>query len=468
MYDHILRNFEVGQTRVGELYDVGNFDGAAGFGHDDRAHFFAHHGVRNAEHGDFEDGGMRREGAFHFHAVDVFAAAVHHILLTVDDLEEAVRVQAGEISGAEPAAGEGFGGGFGLLPVTGYDIGAADEEFADVAGNGVEFEIDDGRGEADGFGPRDGVFAGKEGRDGRGFGEAVAVGDARVGEGFEDAGDEVGRGGRAAVHDAAHACGVEIREIGLVDGEPVDGGNGGEDVDAFGLDGLEEGLDVEGRHDDRCAAGFAGGQQLAVAAGDVEERDGDQAAEISGRREADAAAGFHVGEEVLVRGHGAFGEAGGAAGVEDGGDVFGGASGVGEGRAKGERAPVLQNELAAGIVEDVVDFGLAETGVDGDGNGSGELDAEEGDAPVEAVGEADGDAVAVCDALSAEASGEAGGLVPELGVGDAVGSDFYEGFRVGLAFDGVAQHFDKVAGAVLIAGNAVGVARDEGLVEGLH
>jgi hypothetical protein len=75
-----------------------------------------------------------------------------------------------------------------------------------------------------------------------------------------------------------------------------------------------------------------------------------------------------------------------------------------------------------------------------------------------------------------EASGEAGGTVPELGVGEAAGSDFgsdfashfNDGFGVWAGFDGVAQHFDKVAGAVLIAGNAVGVARDVRLVEGLH
>jgi len=33
---------------------------------------------------------------------------------------------------------------------------------------------------------------------------------------------------------------------------------------------------------------------------------------------------------------------------------------------------------------------------------------------------------------------------------------------VGVGFDGVAKHFDEVAGAVLIAGDAVGVARDVG------
>jgi len=67
--------------------------------------------------------------------------------------------------------------------------------------------------------------------------------------------------------------------------------------------------------------------------------------------------------------------------------------------------------------------------------------------------------------LGAEASGEVGGAVPELGVGYAQAadfcSDFNDGFGVGAGFDGVAKHFDEVAGAVLVAG-------DVGLVEGLH
>ena len=47
-------------------------------------------------------------------------------------------------------------------------------------------------------------------------------------------------------------------------------------------------------------------------------------------------------------------------------------------------------------------------------------------------------------------------------------SDFYDGFGVGVGFDGVAKHFDEVAGAVLVAGDAAGVAGDVGWVEGLH
>ena len=70
----------------------------------------------------------------------------------------------------------------------------------------------------------------------------------------------------------------------------------------------------------------AADQGLAVAPGDVEQRDHDQRAQVRAEVTRDPAhpeRGLHVGQHVLVRVHGALGEPGGPAGVENRRDVLG-------------------------------------------------------------------------------------------------------------------------------------------------
>ena len=73
---------------------------------------------------------------------------------------------------------------------------------------------------------------------------------------------------------------------------------------------------------------------------------------------------------------------------------------------------------------------------------------------VEGVREADGYAVPVLDALLAEASGYAGGSVPDcwLVIGEVV--EFFDGFGMRGGVDGGAQHGDEGIGAVGVAGYA--------------
>ena len=148
--------------------------------------------------------------------------------------------------------------------------------------------------------------------------------------------------------------------------------------------------------------------------------------------------------DVAVGEHGALGNAGGAAGVDDGGQIVRG-DGVGAGielrhalrgtgiheRGHGERAGIrgrLVHEddvldlgfrldgaqlgqlrgggdecrFGPGVAEKKGDLPGGERGVDGNGDGAGEQDGEVGDGPLGAIFGKDGDAIAVGDAVAAE------------------------------------------------------------------
>ena len=175
--------------------------------HHDRADLLAHHRVGNADHRDLEHGRVLHERVLDLDAVDVLAAAVDHVLLAVDDLDEAVVVDAGQVAGVQPAVDERLGGLLGLVPVAGDDVLAADQQLADVRRlvDVDEVELDDRRGEADGLGPLSAVLVGQERRDRRRLGQAEAVAQTRVrGTPCSSRSITSGARRRPAVRDPAH------------------------------------------------------------------------------------------------------------------------------------------------------------------------------------------------------------------------------------------------------------------------
>ena len=126
----------------------------------------------------------------------------------------------------------------------------------------------------------------------------------------------------------------------------------------------QEGLHLERGHDHRRPAELAGDEQLAVAAGDVEQRDRDERAQVDLARQADdAPGGLGVRQEVRVREHRALREAGRAARVEDRREVVG-LGAIGDERvAVGQRRAVLEDVRGARVVEDVLHLGLGEARV---------------------------------------------------------------------------------------------------------
>ena len=252
----------------------------------------------------------------------------------------------------------------------------------------------------------------------RGFGQAEPVAEPRLRERLRQPRDQVRRDRRPAVGDRAHAGDVHGGEGRLADRQPVDGRHRDHDVDALLGDGAQERADLEGRHDHRGAAGVGGQQELGVAAGHVEQRHRDQGAQgvpvkSPGQR---PAAGLGVGQEVLVAGHGALGEARGTAGVEDRGRA--GRAGVvdRERIAVRQRGARHEHVRRAGVGHHVVRFLLGEAGVDRHDDGIGQDRAEEGQHPVGAVAQLDRHPVAALDAEGAQPARHPGRAIPQLRV----------------------------------------------------
>src|SRR5438270_8877649 len=73
---------------------------------------------------------MLEQAGLDFGRRDGESLVLDHLLAAVDDLEEAVAVDAGDVAGEIPAVAEGGGGGVGCVPVSEHELGAAHEEFA--------------------------------------------------------------------------------------------------------------------------------------------------------------------------------------------------------------------------------------------------------------------------------------------------------------------------------------------------
>ena len=97
----------------------------------DRRRLFAEYPVRQADDGGIHDRRMAVQNLLDLDAVDVLAAADQHVLLAIDDVEEALLVDLREIAGLEPVVLEGFLRRLGLVPVTTHDIGPTHPQFAD-------------------------------------------------------------------------------------------------------------------------------------------------------------------------------------------------------------------------------------------------------------------------------------------------------------------------------------------------
>ena len=67
----------------------------------------AHRRVGQADHRAVRDVGVLEDRRFDDHRVDVLAAADDHVLRAVDDVDEALVVDARDVAGVQPALGEG-------------------------------------------------------------------------------------------------------------------------------------------------------------------------------------------------------------------------------------------------------------------------------------------------------------------------------------------------------------------------
>jgi hypothetical protein len=89
-----------------------------GTGRDERDRHLTQHRVRMADDRRLADAGCGQQHPLDLRRADVLAPHLEHVLVAFDEPEEAVRVQADAIAGAEPAMlVEGRGGELGCVEV---------------------------------------------------------------------------------------------------------------------------------------------------------------------------------------------------------------------------------------------------------------------------------------------------------------------------------------------------------------
>ena len=95
---------------------------------------FAERRVRDADDRAVRDVGVLEDRRLDLDRVDVLAAADDHVLRAVDDVDEAVLVDARDVAGVQPALGEGLGRLLGPVPVPAHDVGPLYPQLADHVG----------------------------------------------------------------------------------------------------------------------------------------------------------------------------------------------------------------------------------------------------------------------------------------------------------------------------------------------
>ena len=176
--------------------------------------------MRHADHRRVVHGGVLEERGLDLDAVHVLAAADHHVLGAVDDVDEALVVEPGDVAALEPAVGERGLGRLGLVQVALHDVRAPGSRArrprrpaASLPSSSTTFTSHTGTGTPDAVGLALVVDAGVQRRDRRRLGEAVAVARRAPGEHCLDPAHELGRGRRAAVADRRDARDVARREV---------------------------------------------------------------------------------------------------------------------------------------------------------------------------------------------------------------------------------------------------------------
>ena len=161
---------------------------------------------------------------------------------------------------------------------------------------------------------------------------------------------------------------------------------------------------------------YSATQQLAVAAGHVEQRDRDQGAQAGGSTDSARRQVSALDRKFSWLVTAPLGKPGGAAGVEDRGRA--GRLGVVDDQrvAVGQRGSGREHVRRAGVGHHVVRFLLGEAGVDRHHDRVGQHGAEEGQHPVDAVAQPDRHPVTALDAEAAQAARHPGGAVPQRGV----------------------------------------------------
>ncbi len=424
---HVARDFVIGEfgAQIIDDFTLGNM--GAFFCHDVGDRLFAFAGVGFTDDRSLLERGQLVEDFLDLAWVDIDPVDEEHVLLAVGDVEVAVGLAVSDVPGEQPAIADRLGGLLRFVPVTEHDITAADANFTDFAigedGAGIVLDADLDVGDCDADGASlPGTADGVKGDDGTGFAEAVTF-DERDFEGFSElAKDLTGQGGGTTDAEtqgeglAFEAGGERAKELG----------DGGQQRGAVSDDLVQNVLGWMHGTDEHDGTADDQGQEQADAEHEAVEH-GEQDHEpilVDGFEHLSAT--LDIMEEVPMGEHGTLGFAGGAAGIDDDGELVGfairsthrealGNEGIGggngfdmegvetvnlgfEGFEGGIHAFFADEHLDAGVFEDVFDLVGLEEVIDGHDDGTGFENADHAGDELGSVFEPDADAITGFDA----------------------------------------------------------------------
>ena len=225
---------------------------------------------------------MAVDGGFHLGAINILAAAQHHVLLAIDDEDEAVFIDAGDVAGVQPAIGDRSRGCFRAVDIALDDGGALHPQLADfarrhgVAGIINAFGLIGGHGGPGTVRLVDKEIAGDRRDDPAGLGHAVTGAWPGAGHIVLDLVNQIGRHlCTAARHrrQARHVGGAEIRVVDQFARHYRHAADGG---DAFLGDDAQRFASVPAVHQHDGAAGRGRRIGTAIVGSDMEQRRGEQ------------------------------------------------------------------------------------------------------------------------------------------------------------------------------------------------
>src|SRR3954471_13202435 len=117
------------------------FDLGAGLRDDEGYDLLTPVRMRSSDDGSLDQIGMTQQPLFDLARVDVAASRDDHVLRAVAQRQEAVFIDAAEITGVQPAAAQSLGAGLGVLPVALHDAIAARYDLAHFAGRQVAITL---------------------------------------------------------------------------------------------------------------------------------------------------------------------------------------------------------------------------------------------------------------------------------------------------------------------------------------
>src|SRR3954452_16854523 len=113
-------SLKVGQVLASELTKSSLVNGRTILQHDERVWCFAPTFVGQTNDRDLLDGWMTQQHALDFHRRNVFAPADNYIFQTIANLNVAVGMNDGGVTGMKPAASHRLRGRFRIVVVTGH------------------------------------------------------------------------------------------------------------------------------------------------------------------------------------------------------------------------------------------------------------------------------------------------------------------------------------------------------------